>query len=286
MDSLSRCARIWIALLAAAGLTLSACDSGGDVSKEPEQDLALSAEDTTTAQSPTVATSLSEAERVEAYCNLAVTLDELEDEIDISNDFSPENAKRIADAWAEFIADADDVIPGALAGDYELSKTAVEAFAEALETNDYDYFQAFSAMDPEIVNNESIEAASDRMEAYEEQVCGIVPEEADGNEVVGGSDPDSGGTTAMSDADVELIAGLLETEIGRQLFIDGLMEDSNLSTEQATCFVDTADLTTLLSFSQGSPSENAALVDLFSTLSDCNIDIEDFNGQHREKSGV
>jgi hypothetical protein len=272
MNSLSRPFRTWLYLLAATGFALSGCSAGGKVSEEPARDLAMSAEKTTTSQSQATMTSLSGAERVDAYCDLAMAREEFEDEVDISNDFSPESAKRLADGLSEFIADAEAVIPAEIAADFELSKTAAVAFAEALEANDYDYFRALGSMDPGIVNDEGTEAASDRIEEFEVDVCGIVPDE----ELPADSDPVAV-EPGMSDADAELIAGLLETEIGRELFIEGMMEDSTLTVEQATCFVDTADLKTLLTFSQDGSSENDVLVDLLSTLSDCDIDIGDLS---------
>ncbi|MFW2383909.1 MAG: hypothetical protein ACN4GZ_19310 [Acidimicrobiales bacterium] len=207
MALLLRLARRPIALLACAGLIVSACNGGTTVSSEPDE-LGFAGDETTTSTevTTTVEPAMSDSEPVE---------DELlpvEDEQAPANDEQPpaDNEQPPAD---DTQVPADDEQPPV-----DLEQLPVDDVVEDLNTN------------------------------------------------------------GLTDSEVELIAGLLETELGRQLFIEGMMEDSNLTIEQATCFVDAADVTTLLSFGQGTQSENAALVDLFSTLSECNIDINDFEG--------
>ncbi len=256
----------------------TACNGSSEAGSNSEELGFAGDETTTTTQPATTEAIMSEDDRADAYCALAIELDKLEDEIDISDDFGPENSERLAEGWINFLDESSDVVPAEIADEYDQAKVGLEAFAAALETTDYDYFAAFGQIDPAIINSEEIDAASDRLDEYEAEVCGITGDYLGPEEHSSDGSSDETGSDALDSSDVDLIASLLETEIGRQLFIEGMMEDTNLTTEQATCFVNTADLTTLLSFSGGTQAENAALVDLFSTLSECDIDISDLDG--------
>ncbi len=273
-----RPARRQLALVASAALFLSACNGGSTASEDPEELQFSSSETAATTSEPTStgAATMSDNERVEAYCALAIELDSAESDIDFEQDFGPENAERIAKVWQEFIAESEKVVPDEIADDYDTAKVGVEALIDALAETDYNYFAAFAVMDPALLENDEIDDANDRLDQFAADVCGITGDDDDSGEALA-TDGESMSDDTLSDSEIDLIAGLLETEIGRQLFIEGMMQDSTLTQEQATCFVDTADLETLLSFSNGTSAENAALVGLFETLSECDIDIDAFS---------
>ena len=142
-----------MSLLFGLALFASACGGSSTASENPEELQFASDKTTTTAAEPTTTegSAGSDADRVEAYCALAVEFDEAEKDINFEADFSPENAERLAEAWQAFLNDSERVVPAQIAEDYNQAAVGIQALIDALEDNDYDYFSAFAAMDPALL---------------------------------------------------------------------------------------------------------------------------------------
>ena len=129
------------------------------------------------------------------------------------------------------LAQAVAIAPPEIRADLKTVLTAFEnQFLPVLTAAGWDILAA--ADDLEAINdNPVLEEASDRVEAYDAEACGLEDESAD----VSTLDPGLGEGS-------EFLETLLSSEFGRQAFIEGMSEDGTVTAEQAGCLIDNLDI--------------------------------------------
>ena len=82
---------------------------------------------------------------------------------------------------------------------------------------------------------------------------------------------------AIANGDTELLETLLESEAGREQFIDGFTEGSGLTREQGGCFVDESPIDLLVTLaSEPETIEPEVLSQFLEVLDTCNIPLSAF----------
>ena len=123
----------------------------------------------------------------------------------------------------------------------------------------------------EIGEQDDFTAAGDRVDAWEAEYCPPV-------EAASPSTTDN--PLGITEAD---ILTLLETEEGRAGMVQGITTTSNMTIEEATCFIDSADSTTIVGLFQVGVGEVAVpsaevQAGLIAALDACGLDISAFTG--------
>jgi len=223
---------------------------------------------------------------LEAYCDLAEQQNTLVDEFDEFTD--PEALEGFVAELNQLLDDALEVAPDEVVDDLEIVDGDQGTIAEILEENDWDIAASFEEVEAIGQDDE----ASDRVDEFSAEECGIEIDDDDAAdaeaEVAGAATDDTttdepatdAGDEALAEAllsDPETLAGLLATESGRDAFIEGLTESSELSDEQAGCFVDNADPEFLSNLGSGDPT-GADATTLFELADLCDIPAEFLGG--------
>jgi hypothetical protein len=183
------------------------------------------------------------------WCQLARGV---ESESDLLDDVDFTDPEAIEDAFQQVIdslEDAADSAPEEIEADVELTLDGFNELFDALQAVDFDFLE----IDQSFAENPEVEAASDRIEAYNERECGI---ERD-SDVTDDTDTD----TSTGDGDAGSDEGTLRDQLLAQFTAMGMTED------QANCLVDNIDFAEVAD--SGSP-DTSALLDLFET---CDIDV-------------
>ena len=158
----------------------------------------------------------------------------------------PEQLEATLTEMLELSDFAKQFAPPELAADIEISFEAFQDVADALEVVGYDFINADLSGLEDV--DGSIEAANDRIEQYNVQVCGFDP--------AGLDDVDSGDDDAAFDP----AAGTIREQV-----IAGLV-DEGFTADEAECLFDTIDFD-----DPGLLADTEALIGLFS---ECGIGIE------------
>ena len=154
---------------------------------------------------------------------------------------------------------AVQVAPPEIRSDVATSRDAFAEIAAVLEEYDYDLL-AIPPAELEAIDPAASEAAADRIEAYNEQVCGI---EAGG----GTSTEDPGDAPSLGDSDAAVDA-----------FVTGLTNSLPISEEQARCLAEELDFATLAADGSFDPNDPELLDQVFAVLGVCDISISDLAG--------
>ncbi len=243
-------------------LLLGACgSSGGD-----DEGLASQAEaetTTTAAETTTVAAGDSEA-----YCALAIESKEATDAFDAFDD--PVALEGFLDASIARIEAARLVVPAEIAEPFEVIYQSQLAAAAAAEEVGYDAVQLLAS--DAFTETPERTAANATLDAYRADVCGYVePSDDLVDEAAEALESELG----MTEEEIALIEAMLQTEAGRAAMIEGMMADSTLTEEQATCLVDNADLIGLMMLGSGLTDPDSDLMaNLFQTLDQCGIPLD------------
>ncbi len=117
------------------------------------------------------------------YCTLIVSFQEKSDVVDdvlSSSDSGPADVEEAMNAVKPMIAQLQSAAPAEIKADVETMAVATMRMIEIFEQYDYDFMALSTAPEvaelEDLTNNTDIEAASDRLNDYEETTCGIAPE--------------------------------------------------------------------------------------------------------------
>ena len=204
----------------------------------------------------------------EPYCELAAEQDARDDDFDFVG-AAPQEVEAYFSEGRAALGQAITIAPDQIRADLEAIAVQMDLVMEVFSDNNWDIFAA--AADAQEMETSAALAASDRIDVYEEEVCGLSPDEsADAGPGVDETDPFA--------ANPEAFAALLESEFGRQQMIDSFSEDSTMSVEQATCLIDllTSDMLFGLAFGEAEPSASQ-LGDLLAVFDECGISPDQFS---------
>ena len=191
------------------------------------------------------------------WCDVARDVEAQFDEFDDIDFTDPESIEDAFQQMIDGVEDAADSAPDEIEDDLRLTVDGFEELFEALQDVDFEFLE----LDQSVLENPELEAASDRIEAYNERECGIVSESdvTDETDVTDGtvdSESDSGDADNSGE-------GTVRDEMVRQFTALGMTED------QANCLVDNIDMEEVAATGADDPS---MFFDLFET---CDIDLAD-----------
>jgi hypothetical protein len=187
------------------------------------------------------------------WCDMARNV---EAEMDTFEDVDFTDPESLEDAYQQMIDEVEDAVdsaPDEIEDDLELIIDGFKELFEALQDVDFDFLE----LDQSVLENSEVEAASDRIEAYNERECGIESDSDVTDDTDAGDDTDSGDDDTLSGE------GTIRDEMVRQFTAMGMTED------QANCLVDNIDLEEVASSGAADPS---MFFDLFET---CEIELTD-----------
>lgn len=162
-----------------------------------------------------------------------------------------------------------DVIPQApeeIRDDLATVLVGFEKVIEILRTYEFDFFAASSEIE-EVSDSPAATAAEDRLDAWEAANCPTAPSD-DGD----GSDFED----AMESP--EFFLAMIETESGREMVLDGMTEDGDVTREQATCLIDHPDFLEFISLTSGDEPSVEMIPMIFGLLDECGIPLEAMGG--------
>lgn len=190
------------------------------------------------------------------FCGLYIQNQDLVTEFDF---FDPVQVEQWLGTAVGLLDDAIDRAPSEIKGDLEIVRGDFDSLAEVLEANDYDFFAASEQLDA--LETPEVDAASDRIDAYVESVCGV--------------DPDAAGEEFVESLfDEDNIDSILGNEALFNEIIGGMTEDGEMTEEQATCFLQNLDgevISGLMDDPTSAMSDPAALQDLLGVFETCGI---------------
>ena len=183
------------------------------------------------------------------WCAAARRVESASDALD-AEDFDFTDPASVEDALGDMLSEFESALtsaPSEIRDDLDTSYANFRAFDDALAAVDYDFLRADLSV---LADDEGeIEAATDRIEAYNWEVCGI-PIDTD-------TDDSSGGDTS---GDFDPTAGPIRDQTIAQLMTSGFTE------VEAGCIFDNADLS-----DPDYGSDPAVIVAVFET---CGIDAQ------------
>ena len=117
------------------------------------------------------------------YCTLIVSFQEKSDVVDdvlSSSDSGPADVEAAMNAVKPMIAQLRSAAPAEIKADVETMAVATLRMIEIFAEYDYDFMALSTAPEvaelEDLTNSAEIEAASDRLNDYEETTCGLAPE--------------------------------------------------------------------------------------------------------------
>jgi len=211
---------------------------------------------------------------IETYCRLALENDQASDRFDPTT--GTEATEQFVREAQASIAAAILVAPPEIRVDLATISEGVDDLAGVFEANDWDFLAALPEMEALATLPEQ-EAAGDRIDAWEEANCDHPVEDAD-EEAIGDDPPSLEDPASLDDAfaSAEALEALLGSEAGRELLIDGLTENGELSRDQAACLIDNVDSPLLTALANGADPDVDLLVELLAVLDTCGISFTDF----------
>jgi len=202
------------------------------------------------------------------YCELATQQDARDDAFDFVG-ATPQEAEAYFVEGRATLERAITIAPDQIRADLEVIAVQLDLVMVVFAENNWDVFAA--AADARALEPPAALAASDRIDAFDEEVCGL--------------SPDSFAEAGPADDEInpfaenpEAFAAMLESEFGRQQMIDVLSADSTMNAQQATCLIDrlTSDMLFALAFSGAEPSASQ-LGDLIAVFDECGISPDQFS---------
>lgn len=229
-------------LLAASSLVLfAACGDDGDsddASSEETTDDAAATDDTEAESDG------DGSDADSAWCDVARDIEERSDALDEAQTLERE---QLREAYDEFVSALDDVrgdAPDEIREDVEVAADAAQEFFDALDDVDFNILDLDLSSLQDVTTD--LEAAGDRIEEYNERVCGIPADDED---------------TASADTIFDPGEGTVREQIIEQFVSSGFTE------EEAECLADNIDFNDP-AFSEG---DVGAMMELFET---CGLDME------------
>ena len=190
------------------------------------------------------------------FCSLYVQNQDLVNEFDF---FDPVQVQQWIETSSGLLDQAIGTAPSDIAADLQTIRDDFAIIAAELEANEYDFLAAAEVL--EDIDTPEADAASERIDAYVESVCGVDPDQAadDFAESVIGDNLDS----------------LLENDAFLAAIVEGMTEGGEITEEQATCFLSNVDTDLLAGFAgdggADSLSDPAVLQDLLGVFETCGI---------------
>jgi hypothetical protein len=183
------------------------------------------------------------------WCDLARGLDSntLFEDIEFDN---ADSLEETYDEILDLLDDAGDAAPDEIKADFEILIESSKELVTALADVDYD----FAKVDQTILENPEAEAASARVEAYNDRVCGIDTDFDDTDDTIDLGDT---GDLDIGDIDQEALRDQMVT----------VFSSMGMTEEQANCVFDNIDVNEL---------EDAGNVDpsvYFDLFAECGFDI-------------
>ncbi|MEO0495676.1 MAG: hypothetical protein AAF081_19890 [Actinomycetota bacterium] len=157
------------------------------------------------------------------FCTLYIQNQDLVNEFDF---FDPLQVQQWIDSSVGLLDEAIATAPSEIEGDLRIIREDFDLIVEQLVAADYDFFAASTVL--ETIETVEADAASDRIDAYVESVCGV--------------DPDEAGEDFVENVfDSENVDAILGNETLFNQIIGGMTEDGEMTEEQATCFLSNLD---------------------------------------------
>ncbi len=148
-----------------------------------------------------------------------------------------------------------------------------EEFLPVLAAANWNFLDAGEELDA-ISDNPAFEAAQERLETYDTDVCGLDDEFGD----LGDGSGD--GTEALEEffTSTEGLEALLGSDFGRQAIIEGFTEGGEVTTAQAECLLDNLDVSLLASLGSAgvSGTDSEALAGMLGVFDTCGISPDQF----------
>ncbi len=186
------------------------------------------------------------------WCDLARSV-EAEDDLLEGVDFTdPEALENAYQSMIDLVEDAADSAPEEVKADIELTVERSKVIFDALKDADFNILD----VDQAVFEDPEAEAASERIEAYNERECGIADDDVTDD---GDATDDTGADS--DDGDTLTGEGTIRDELLRQFTAMGMSED------QANCLVDNLDMEEVAASGADNPS---MFLDLFET---CDINL-------------
>ena len=215
--------------------------------------------DSTTTTEPATTTTAAPAALpdVDSYCALSSAADRLLDEFEAYDD--PVETEVVFTQIQALADQGRDVAPLEIEEEFSIVADAWTDLVLFLQASEWDYGAALEAADS-LLSSPEVVAASDAVDAFDAATC----PPADDVELSLGDEP------LIDPEDADAMLAILETEIGREAFIEGFIESTNLTYEQAGCFLDTAPIESLVTMTSQEASASD-MVAFFDALETCDI---------------
>ena len=222
------------------------------------------AEPATTAPTTTAVADPGDSE----YCRLTRASDELDDDLATLED--PAALETFLVETNDLLDQAVAVAPPEIAADLVIMNVQLDAVAVAAAEGDY----AFSALAGAILETETpeTEAASARVDAYDERVCGLVPE-TDTDTETDNTDTDSDNSGAP-ELTVESFEVARSSEATRDQLIRGFIGSQAITQEQGACFIDQVSPELFVTLGNDTDPADEQVVELLELLETCDIPLD------------
>ncbi len=265
------------ALFAAAcsGSTISADTVGEqEVAEVAEESVTEDAEEPADTQAPTSTTAApvettttppttQAASNSEAFCTLSVEVDDFVN--GFNGFFDPVELEGFAMEYRGLLDEGLATVPDDIATDFGIVRDAQLELFSALEADGYSA-DALLTQGEAIMEAPDVVAASDALDEYEADVCGI-----DTDVVTDPDEPDAP-TPTLTAEQFEDIRG---TAAGRAALIDGLVM-SGIDETSAGCFIDNVPAEVFVSLQNG--DDLSGLAEFFRVADECGITAEQISG--------
>jgi hypothetical protein len=193
-----------------------------------------------------------------SYCQLSLRQDQIDAEFQFLT-ATPQEIEAYFLDNRDSLAQALSIAPAEIRGDLQTLLDAFDnQFLPVLSAANWDVLAAGDELNA-ISEDPDLEAATDRLDIYSENVC------ESGDDFV--QTPDDAEEFLQTPDGIET---LLQSEFGRQALIQGFTEDGEITTEQAECLVDNLDAGLLAALSLGQ-SGDGAIGELLSVFDTCGI---------------
>ncbi|NCG37335.1 MAG: hypothetical protein GWP48_07405 [Actinobacteria bacterium] len=257
--------------LAALIVLAAGCGSGGEssdadtgseteVSTEPETSPDDAGDDDSVIDEEEPESAADKSASIATYCEANAANDAAFENM---NPADPESVRNLVLKSRNGLRDVIPRAPEEIRDDLATVLVGFEKVIEILRTYEFDFFAASSEIE-EVSDSPVATAAEDRLDAWEAANCPTAPDE-DGD----GSDFED----AMESP--EFFLAMIETESGREMVLDGITEDGDLTREQATCLIDHPDFIEFFTLMSGGEEPSAEMIPtIFGLLDECDIPLE------------
>jgi hypothetical protein len=167
------------------------------------------------------------------WCSFATDVEAASDDLDDADFTNPDTLRDLYREFGDQLERAEDVVPPEIEADFALIAENFRVFLDALEAVDYDFLQVDQAVLAEL-DSEALATASENIERYNEEVCGIPADTDDLSDdgASGGDEGSADGATSGDEGVDEVPSGTVQDAVVAALMQIGLTE------EQAVCLID------------------------------------------------